>query len=568
MARAEGVEDLSDIKLDDDHIYESARENDGSVTSYSTIRTHKSQPSLSSVIIKDEVKSIPSKKSSSSSSSSSSSPSLSEKVSVKSLPSRKSSVSSSSSSSSSDNFEAEVRHSGDDIIHVVEEPIYSNVKRDQIVHDPIQFMSEDPEKVDVMDAATSASLSSSDSSSSSSSSSEEEEEEESDGDMIIAEHTVSQTTETQDYIEQRIETIINQPMPTIEFGSDWDLPGEVEQMEREILESERRYSKAGSNEARVDNQYSSQFSHQSYQSSNMDVFEVETKHSVVEDSLGYLGTPNMTSTQLDNRERAGSSSSSSSSSSSDGPTKTLAESDLTIPLSQQMYGTASISGDLRGNQKMIAVMSSSSTSLDSVEVATIKEARKVDYHSSEASSVSASPMVIKKAVKVNYESSEDSETPRMIRKATPVTNHSVSSSDSEESDVNIKPMSRIDEVNEDSTTFDLELTELIMLENGKEKPKTKQMRGSNHLSVPRAADSRMERISETSENGRKSSSEAEDAQRNVVRRHSSGITSSSFIAKLSPEYTSVYSREEEQKRRSRDQTVYSQQWSVDKVINS
>jgi len=221
-----------------------------------------------------------------------------------------------------------------------------------------------------------------------------------------------------------------------------------------------------------------------------------------------------------------------------------------------------MSGDLRGNQKMIAVMSSSSTSLDSMEVATIKEARKVDYQTSEDSSVAASPMIIKKAVKVTYQSSDDNETPRMIRKATPVTKHSVSSSESE-SDVSIKQMSRIDEVNEDSTTFDLELTELIMLENGKEKPKTKQMRGSNHLSVPRSADSRMERISETSENGRKSSSE-DDRHRSEVRRHSSGITSSSFIAKLSPEYTSVYSKEEEQKRRSRDQTVYSQQWSVDK----
>lgn len=222
-----------------------------------------------------------------------------------------------------------------------------------------------------------------------------------------------------------------------------------------------------------------------------------------------------------------------------------------------------MSGDLRGNQKMIAVMSSSSTSLDSMEVATIREAKKVDYQTSEDSSVSASPRIIKKAVKVNYQSSDDNETPRMIRKATPVTRHTVSSSDSDESDVNVKQMSRIDEVNEDSTTFDLELTELIMLENGKEKPKTKQMRGSNNLSVPRYVDSRMERISETSENGRKSSSE-DDRQRREVRRNSSGITSSSFIAKLSPEYTSVYSREEEQKRRSRDQTVYSQQWSVDK----
>ena len=535
--------DLRDIKDDDDHIYASAREEDGSVTSYSTIKTHKSQPSLGSVIIKDEildktsVKSFASKKSSSSSS-----------VSLASA------TSSSSSSSSSDNFEAEARHSEDDIIHIVEEPIYANVhKEPELVHDSVHFMSEEPEKVEVMDVATSASLSSSDPSSSSSSSSSDED---SDEDMIVAEHTASHTTT----IEQHLDNIINQPMPVIEYdlGADWDLPERVDQMEREILEAERKYSQVGDYEDRPGPHLTSQYSHYSHTSSNLDVFEVETKHSVMEDSLGYLGTPNMTSTQLDNtrERRSASSSSSSSSSSSDAPTKTLAESDLTIPLSQQIYENSFMSGDLRGNQKQIAVMSSSSSSLNS-EVVAVKQARKIDYQSSEDhASVSSSPMIIKKATKVTYQSSDDNETPRMIRKATPVVTHPSSSSDSEESVANIKQMSRIEEVNEDSTGFELDLTELIKLDNGKEKPKTKQMRGSNHLAVPRLADSRMERISETSENGLRSSSE-DDPNRIPVRRNSSGITSSSFIAKLSPDYTSVYSREEEQKRRSRDQTVYS-----------
>ena len=535
--------DLRDIKDDDDHIYASAREEDGSVTSYSTIKTHKSQPSLGSVIIKDEildktsVKSFASKKSSSSSS-----------VSLASA------TSSSSSSSSSDNFEAEARHSEDDIIHIVEEPIYANVhKEPELVHDSVHFMSEEPEKVEVMDVATSASLSSSDPSSSSSSSSSDED---SDEDMIVAEHTASHTTT----IEQHLDNIINQPMPVIEYdlGADWDLPERVDQMEREILEAERKYSQVGDYEDRPGPHLTSQYSHYSHTSSNLDVFEVETKHSVMEDSLGYLGTPNMTSTQLDNtrERRSASSSSSSSSSSSDAPTKTLAESDLTIPLSQQIYENSFMSGDLRGNQKQIAVMSSSSSSLNS-EVVAVKQARKIDYQSSEDhASVSSSPMIIKKATKVTYQSSDDNETPRMIRKATPVVTHPSSSSDSEESVANIKQMSRIEEVNEDSTGFELDLTELIKLDNGKEKPKTKQMRGSNHLAVPRLVDSRMERISETSENGLRSSSE-DDPNRIPVRRNSSGITSSSFIAKLSPDYTSVYSREEEQKRRSRDQTVYS-----------
>ena len=519
--------DLRDIKDDDDHIYASAQEDDGSVTSYSTIKTHKSKPSLGSVIIKDEIL---------------------DKTSVKSFASKKSLSSSSVSLASATSSSSSSDRPQDDIIHIVEEPIYANVhKEHEIIHDSVQFMSEEPEKVEVMDVGTSASLSSSDPSSSSSSSSDEESEEE---EMIVVEHTTSQTTT----IEQHLDNIINQPMPKVEYdlGADWDLPEQVNRMEREIMEAERKYSNY---EERPGHQFTSQYSHYSHTSSNMDVFEVETKHSVMEESLGYLGTPNMTSTQLDNvRERAISSSSSSSSSSSDGPTKTLAESDLTIPLSQQIYGNSSISGDLRGNHKQIAVMSSSSSSLESEDVA-VKQAKRVDYQSSEDhASVSSSPIVVKKATKVTYQSSDDNETPRMIRKATPVVTHQASTSDSEESVGNIKQMSRIEEVNEDSSGFDLELTELIMLDNGKEKPKIKQMRGSNHLSVPRNVDSRMERISETSENGVRSSDE--DPNRNSVRRNSSGITSSSFIAKLSTDYTSVYSREEEQKRRSRDQTVY------------
>ena len=43
---------LPDIRDDDDNSYKSAKE-DGSLTSYGSIKTHKSQPSLGSVIIQD-----------------------------------------------------------------------------------------------------------------------------------------------------------------------------------------------------------------------------------------------------------------------------------------------------------------------------------------------------------------------------------------------------------------------------------------------------------------------------------------------------------------------------------
>ena len=71
--------------------------------------------------------------------------------------------------------------------------------------------------------------------------------------------------------------------------------------------------------------------------------------------------------------------------------------------------------------------------------------------------------------------------------------------------------------------------------------------------------SRMERISETSEGAASRSSSEDDPRRGgraEVRRSSSGITSSSFIHKLSPDYQSVYSKEEDEKRRSRDKDIY------------
>lgn len=72
----------------------------------------------------------------------------------------------------------------------------------------------------------------------------------------------------------------------------------------------------------------------------------------------------------------------------------------------------------------------------------------------------------------------------------------------------------------------------------------------------------MERISEasmersSSEDGVTMAGMQQTRLRQQVRRNSSGITSSSFIHKLSPDYQSVYSREEDDKRRQRDSQVY------------
>ena len=108
--------------------------------------------------------------------------------------------------------------------------------------------------------------------------------------------------------------------------------------------------------------------------------------------------------------------------------------------------------------------------------------------------------------KVENYCSSDNETPRLIRKATPIVAHTSSSSssasDTETDSVKeIKQMTRIDEDEESFDPHELNLTQLILTENGHEKPKIKQMRGSNSLIVPRNIDSRMERISEASENG-------------------------------------------------------------------
>ena len=83
----------------------------------------------------------------------------------------------------------------------------------------------------------------------------------------------------------------------------------------------------------------------------------------------------------------------------------------------------------------------------------------------------------------------------------------------------------------------------------------------------RSVDSRMERISEasmeeagvsrsSSEDGLTMAGRQQSRLRQQVRRNSSGITSSSFLHKLSPDYQSVYSREEDHKRRQRDSQVY------------
>ena len=125
-------------------------------------------------------------------------------------------------------------------------------------------------------------------------------------------------------------------------------------------------------------------------------------------------------------------------------------------------------------------------------------------------------------------------------------------------------MKRVEEEDDDAfEDNELNLTNLIRLDNGKEKPKIKPMRGSNSLNVQRSYD-RMERISEVSENAisRSTSHQSSDddlrlsaklrhSPRNQVRRNSSGITSSSFISNLSADYKSVYGEAEDAKRQSR-----------------
>ena len=66
---------------------------------------------------------------------------------------------------------------------------------------------------------------------------------------------------------------------------------------------------------------------------------------------------------------------------------------------------------------------------------------------------------------------------------------------------------------EDCDPRDLDLSQLIMTDHGHQKPKTKAMRGSSQLMVPRPADSRMERISETSEGAASRSSSEDDPRR-------------------------------------------------------
>ena len=75
---------------------------------------------------------------------------------------------------------------------------------------------------------------------------------------------------------------------------------------------------------------------------------------------------------------------------------------------------------------------------------------------------------------------------------TPVVTHNTSSSEDSDSSVgSVKQMARIDEEMEDCDPRDLDLSQLIMTDHGHQKPKTKAMRGSSQLMVPRPADSRI-----------------------------------------------------------------------------
>ena len=200
-------------------------------------------------------------------------------------------------------------------------------------------------------------------------------------------------------------------------------------------------------------------------------------------------------------------SSSSSSSSSDGPTRTLAEADISGPLTMQMgdpsleprymHDIGNVSGDLRGSHNKILVVSSSSTSLNTLAeeeevvgtMTRVEEWITTATETEDNSTPVASPALVKRAMKVEeYRSSEDDSTPKVVRKMTPfvgqmtpVVAHSSSSSssDSDDSVRNMRPMSRISE--EDN----LDLAELIMTDHGHEKPKIKQMRSPGSLSVPR-----------------------------------------------------------------------------------
>ena len=387
---------------------------------------------------------------------------------------------------------------------------------------------------------------------------------ESEAGEILAEHSG-----TKEPIELYISDILSQPMPVIEYdlGTDTDWPQRIDQLEREILESERKFSQSLSSMSKVissssssederDDVFSERVTHSraatmdsvlrmnsldintlprhppaspgsrststkhsvaSLASSSNDVFEVDFKHSperhnVLTSTRSHLTSSSSSSsddmvmaTQTERR------SSSSSSSSSDGPTRTLAEVDLSVPLTQQigdpslepryMHDIGNVSGELRGSHNKILVISSSSTSLNTLAeeeeelemVGTMTRVEEWITTATEAEDNStpvASPAPVHRAMKVqDYQSSEDDSTPKVVRKMTPfvgqmtpVVAHSSSSSSSSDSDDsvrNMRPMTRISE--EDN----LDLAELILTDHGHEKPKIKQMRGSGSLAVPR-----------------------------------------------------------------------------------
>jgi len=711
IKKSDGFFDLRDIPgdPDDEHIYASAMEDNGSFTSYSSVRTFKSRPSL--VTVNDEIV---------------------DKISMSSKISKMSNSSSSSLSSASSKIEISEVH--DAVVIEPSEPVYVNVEPTEDIYANVTKVT----NVQYTDVEPTFEYSSSRDSYDNNhriSSPDSSDSDRDEGDVIIAEHTA-----TGDTIEQAIASIIDKHMPIIEYdiGNDIDWPKKINELEHEINISERRFSISSKNSSssestllpnvkqkssssslfgveKYDRPVSVLDNHQfhvsqtnlpdnqlhyqnSSNSSTSSIVKIKKPSSIIDDNGLMIEPPTFNSTQIDNRQvqsttnlvhkqivghqrrdSSDSNSSYDSSSSSNSPSKTIAEVDLSIPLSKQifteveaqnensnftqfMHDYGNISGDLRGSNGYmyeiqeeaddkdvggkIEVMSASSSDLssdDEIETRnkniqnqflnsktqsqlTIRKATPVAYHSSEdneshiiirkatpivhhSSEDNDSPMVMRKATpiihhssddndspmvkrKANpniYNSSEDDESPMVIRKAIPVVDHlsdesvspmlikkatpiiNHSSDDSDESYGDAKQMARVSEDDDDDAFEDneLNLTNMIRFENGKEKPKIKPMRGSDSLSVPRNYD-RMERISEASENGiSRSSSQisshlSSDEEhsgrfvtraRNPVRRNSSGITSSSFMSNLSADYESVYSKAEDAKRRSRE-SVY------------
>jgi len=401
IKKSDGFFDLRDISgdQDDEHIYASAMEDNGSFTSYSSIRTYKSRHSLATVnndiVEKISISSKASKMSSSSSSTSAYS--AHQEVPDNQEPVRKISAASSSSSSTAVNSVKDISEVHEPII-MDTEPIYVNMEKSEEVYvgqsEDLYAEADDiyanvtkvsnigytqPASVDTkykLESSRSNSVTINEPIISSPDSSDSESD---DGDVIIAEHTAARET-----IEQEIANIIDKHMPILEYdlGNDIDWPKKINELEHEINMSERRFSNASINSdsnhfhkiqssninsyerpvSVMDNhKFQNRFSFDnSSGSSSSSVVEIESPIAKG-DSLLDMEPPTFNSTELSNKQvnsntnlpslstdqnyqishqrnhSATSNSSLDSSSSSNSPSKTIAEVDLSIPLSTQIF---------------------------------------------------------------------------------------------------------------------------------------------------------------------------------------------------------------------------------------